>query len=162
VSVIGQPDYSRFVGGKGPLYRSAVIMRRRSAADAPPPESGEPSLPLERLAGSRFTFNGPDSMSGIIALRRDLVRCGAIPSESGFPAFWSEVTVSGGHRGSVVAVAEGAADAAAIDCRTLDLCRRFEPAAREVEVVGWTGLRPGLPYIAARGLAQALNLASNG
>ncbi|TIT56391.1 MAG: phosphate ABC transporter substrate-binding protein, partial [Mesorhizobium sp.] len=51
---------------------------------------------------------------------------------------------------SIVAIAEGSADVAAIDCESWALAKRFEPAAREVKVVGWTKRRKGLPFITAR------------
>ncbi|TGQ96261.1 PhnD/SsuA/transferrin family substrate-binding protein, partial [Mesorhizobium sp. M4B.F.Ca.ET.200.01.1.1] len=57
---------------------------------------------------------------------------------------------SGGHRGSIVAVAEGRADVAAIDCESWALAQRFEPAARKVVIVGWTARRKGLPFITAK------------
>ena len=47
-------------------------------------------------------------------------------------------------------MAEGGADIAAIDCESWALAQRFEPAARNVAVVGWTARRKGLPYITAR------------
>ena len=57
---------------------------------------------------------------------------------------------TGGHRASIRAVAEGRADVAAIDCRSWQLARRFEPAARELHAVGWTRRSKGLPFICAR------------
>ncbi|RUX53325.1 phosphate ABC transporter substrate-binding protein, partial [Mesorhizobium sp. M7A.F.Ca.US.014.04.1.1] len=57
---------------------------------------------------------------------------------------------SGGHRASIVAIAEGWADVAAVDCESWALAQRFEPAARKVAIVGWTGRRKGLPFITAR------------
>ena len=64
---------------------------------------------------------------------------------------FSQRAETGGHRASVVAVAEGRADVCTIDCRSWALARRFEPRAADVAVVGWTARRPGLPYISARG-----------
>jgi ABC-type phosphate/phosphonate transport system substrate-binding protein len=85
-------------------------------------------------------------MSGILALTSDLEAMG-----EGIGIF-SERIVSGGHRASIVAVAEGRADVAAIDCRSWAMAQRFEPAAKELAVVGWTGRRKGLPHICAQGL----------
>jgi ABC-type phosphate/phosphonate transport system substrate-binding protein len=96
------------------------------------------------LRGARFAYNGPDSMSGILALTRDLAALGESLD------MFADRVETGAHRASVVAVAQGRADACAIDCRTWDLVRRFEPAAVKVEVVGWTGRRKGLPYVASR------------
>lgn len=144
VRVIGQPDYSAFAGCQRERYSSAILMRKGEGKPAPPPGEGSSLLPLERLCGKRFAYNGPDSLSGIIALSRDL----DVAGES--LKVFSESIETGSHRASVRAVAEGRADVCAIDCRTWDMARRFEPAAAAVEAVGWTALRKGLPYIAAR------------
>jgi ABC-type phosphate/phosphonate transport system substrate-binding protein len=101
-------------------------------------------LPLESLRGARFAYNGPDSMSGILTLSRDLAALG----ES--LGMFAGLVETGAHRASVVAVAEGRADVCAVDCRTWSLIRRFEPAAAKVAVVGWSGRRKGLPYVASR------------
>jgi ABC-type phosphate/phosphonate transport system substrate-binding protein len=144
VRVIGQPDYSAFEGGRGAFYSSAIVMRRGETRCQAPPDDGRAMLPLEAMRGARLAFNGPDSMSGIIALTRDLEAAG-----EGLGLF-AERIETGAHRASVVAVAEGRADVCAIDCRTWELVRRFEPNAAKVEVVGWTARRKGLPYIASR------------
>jgi len=138
VRVIGQPDYSAFAGGQGELYSSAVVMRRNEA-----PAEGNALLPFDRFRGKRLAFNGADSMSGILALTSDLEAIGEAID------IFSERIVSGGHRASIVAVAEGRADVAAIDCRSWAMAQRFEPAAKKLAVVGWTGRRKGLPYICA-------------
>ena len=161
VQVIGQPDYSAFEGGQGALYSSAIVMRPRMDGHARPsssldgkmpgrteggvraPTDGRPLLPLELLRNQRLAYNSLDSMSGILAITRDLEAIG-----EGLDIF-SRRSESGGHRQSIVAVAEGKADVAAIDCRSWDLARRFEQCAAAVEVVGWTGQRKGLPYITA-------------
>jgi ABC-type phosphate/phosphonate transport system substrate-binding protein len=162
VRVVGQPDYSAFEGGQGELYSSAILMRRGEAppSDLPaispsrgeiasgtgvqPPTDGAPLIPIEAMRRKRLAFNGPDSMSGILALTRDLAAVG-----ESLDIFAGRIE-TGAHRASVIAVAKGEADVCAIDCRSWDLIRRFEPAAGKVEVVGWTALRKGLPYIAVR------------
>jgi ABC-type phosphate/phosphonate transport system substrate-binding protein len=141
VVVVGQPDYSRYDGGKGPLYSSAVLMRR-GASPTSSPTSLKDILPL--LTDKRLAFNSTDSMSGFLALERDL---GAIGSSLDI---FGEKVETGGHRASIRAVAEGKADVCAVDCRTWDLAKRFEGKAGEVEVVAWTELRRGLPYVTSR------------
>ncbi|MBA3447339.1 MAG: PhnD/SsuA/transferrin family substrate-binding protein [Pseudaminobacter sp.] len=141
VRVIGQPSYDGFEGGQGPYYSSAILMRRGDPV--PAPADGEPAIPLDLLSGKRLAFNSTDSMSGIIALTRDLAAVG-----ESFDIFSRRVE-TGGHRDSIVAVAEGGADVCAIDCRTWDIARRHEPAASGLQPVGWTGRRKGLPYITA-------------
>lgn len=149
VQVIGQPSYDAFEGGQGELYSSTLVMRR-DAPNVPAPREGEARLPLDLIRGKRFAYNSLDSMSGIIALTRDLEGAG----ES--LAIFSERIESGGHRRSIVTVARGRADIAAIDCRSWALAQRFEPAAAEVEVVGWTGRRKGLPFITSMSTPDAL------
>ncbi|MBO6716477.1 MAG: PhnD/SsuA/transferrin family substrate-binding protein [Rhizobiaceae bacterium] len=144
VQVVGQPDYSTFEGGDGAFYSSAIVMRKGETRRQQPPGGGEAILPIEVMRGARLAFNGPDSMSGVIALTRDLEAAG-----ENLDLFGGSVE-TGSHRGSVVAVAGGKADICAVDCRTWALVKRFEPMATDVEVVGWTARRKGLPYITSR------------
>jgi ABC-type phosphate/phosphonate transport system substrate-binding protein len=89
------------------------------------------------LTGQRLAYNSPDSMSGYLALERDLKGLDII----------SQMIISGGHRSSIRMVASGAADVAAVDCKSWALALEYEPAARELVVVGWTERRKGLPFI---------------
>ncbi|KAI0975587.1 ABC-type phosphate/phosphonate transport system, periplasmic component [Xylaria arbuscula] len=146
VEVVGQQDYSNVDGGAAELYSSAVVARRVTD-DAPAPRDGKPNLPLEELRGKRLAFNSTDSMSGIISLERDLA------SLNEDMRIFSERKQSGGHRNSIVAVAEGTADVAAVDCLTWKLAKRFEPSAEALAVVGWTARRKGLPFIASRNVS---------
>ncbi|TIP00686.1 MAG: phosphate ABC transporter substrate-binding protein [Mesorhizobium sp.] len=144
VQVIAQPNYDAFKGGQGELYSSALVMAADGGSSVASPQDGEAVIPLDLLRGKRFIFNNPDSMSGLIALTRDLEAMG-----ESLDIFASRGE-SGGHRSSIVAIAEGRADIAAIDCESWALAQRFEPSARGVKVVGWTARRKGLPYITAR------------
>ncbi|UDL89975.1 PhnD/SsuA/transferrin family substrate-binding protein [Mesorhizobium sp. PAMC28654] len=144
VRVVGQPSYDAYEGGQGELYSSALVMRTGEGPEARSPADGKAFLPLDLIRGKRFTFNSLDSMSGTIGLTRDLEAQG-----ESLDIFASR-SESGGHRGSIVAVAEGKTDIAAIDCESWALARRFEPAARKVAIVGWTARRKGLPFITAR------------
>jgi ABC-type phosphate/phosphonate transport system substrate-binding protein len=144
VQVVAQPRYDAFEGGEGELYSSALVMAADGGASAASPTDGKPRIPLDLIRGKRFTFNNPDSMSGLIGLTRDLEAMG-----ESLDIFVSRAE-SGGHRSSIVAIAEGRADIAAIDCQSWALAQRFEPAARDVQVVGWTARRKGLPFITAR------------
>jgi len=144
VQVIAQPNYDAFEGGQGELYSSALVMSADGGPPVASPTDGKALIPIDLLRGKRFTFNNPDSMSGLIGLTRDLEAMG-----ESLDIFASR-SESGGHRSSIVAVAEGRADVAAIDCESWALAQRFEPAARGVKVVGWTARRKGLPYISAR------------
>jgi ABC-type phosphate/phosphonate transport system substrate-binding protein len=143
VRFIGQPSYDAFEGGEGELYSSAIVMRKTDRPSvAQPALNGQPNLPLGLLRGKRLAYNGLDSMSGIIALSRDLEAMGG-----GLDIFRERIE-TGAHRASVVAVAEGHADVCAIDCRSWSMITRFKDASK-VEVVGWTRKRKGLPYITA-------------
>ena len=142
VTVVGQGGYSAYDGGEGELYSSAILARGtlpspRSASRIDPPHEGEGK-------GLRFAFNSTDSMSGLIALERDLTTQGRSL------AIFSEQIETGSHRASIVAVAEDRADVCAIDCRTWDLAKRFEPRAAELQAIGWTAKRLGLPFITSR------------
>ena len=105
------------------------------------PADGRALLPLDLMRNKRFAYNSLDSMSGIVALTRDLEAVGENL------AIFSERTETAAHRASVVAVAEGRADVCAVDCRSWHLARLHEPRASDVEVVGWTARRKGLPFI---------------
>jgi ABC-type phosphate/phosphonate transport system substrate-binding protein len=100
------------------------------------------------LAGLRLAFNAPDSLSGVLALERDLAA-----QASGLQIF-RETIQTGGHRASLRAVAEGTADVAAVDCKSWALALRHEPAAQELAVVGWTARRKGLPLISGLPFAE--------
>jgi ABC-type phosphate/phosphonate transport system substrate-binding protein len=143
VQVVGQPSYDDYEGGQGAFYSSAIMMRRSAARQrhTPSPPDGSAAIPLHLLRNRRFAFNSTDSMSGIVAPARDLEAMGENLG------MFSGRLETGGHRDSIIAVAEGRADVCAVDCRSWALARRYEPAAAEVEVVGWTKRRKGLPYI---------------
>ena len=148
--VLAQPDYSDVAGGTGPLYRSAVIARTGAPRPAPTgPHADLPPLLLAGLlAGRVLAVNARHSLSGWLALAQDI---GADPAASA----WG-VVMTGGHRASVLAVAAGRADLAAIDCRAWALAQRHEPCARSLVVLGWTAARPGLPYVTGPQTAPAL------
>lgn len=168
VEVVGQPSYAGIEGGKGMLYSSAILMRpqpaganrpavscnakreRRRRKDVPAPADGKPLIPLGLIGGRRLAFNDSLSMSGILAFSRDLEALGA-----GIGIFGARIE-TGSHRASIVAVAEDRADVCAVDCRAWCIAQRHEPAANAVEVVGWTGLRKGLPMIASKYRAPAV------
>ncbi|GAB4352481.1 MAG: PhnD/SsuA/transferrin family substrate-binding protein [Oricola sp.] len=127
--------------GRG-TYRSALVRRRPGVAVAPP-ETDAPLLSADSLSG-RLAANEPASMSGCVALLRDCAALGlAAPGRD-------EIRWTGSHRGSICAVAAGAADFAAIDCVTWSIALQHEPAARDLYVAGWTARRPGLPLVTAR------------
>ncbi|MEM8877529.1 MAG: PhnD/SsuA/transferrin family substrate-binding protein [Pseudomonadota bacterium] len=99
-------------------------------------------LDVNELAGGlRLAVNSRCSQSGWAALQHWLAANGAGHQET---------VLTGSHRASVVAVARGRADVAAIDAVSWHLATRFEPASRHVVAVGDTPLSPGLPLVTAR------------
>lgn len=147
VEVVAQPgDYSLYEGGESEFYSSAIVARG-SGPSLPAPQGRDAIIPVDRLRGARFVFNNHDSMSGLLGITRDLAEIGESPE------LFSSRTETGSHRLSAKAIAEGRADLAAIDCRTLSLIRRFDAeTAQALQIIGWTARRKGLPFIRARGL----------
>ncbi|NTF34829.1 PhnD/SsuA/transferrin family substrate-binding protein [Rhizobium skierniewicense] len=144
VQVIGQSRYDDVAGGAGIFYSSAIIARRENGSRVSAPQTGEPVLPFNVFRGQKLAFNDHHSMSGYLALKRDLEAIGESLD------LFSALIETGAHRASVLAVARGDADFAAIDCRSWMLAERYELAARDLHIVGWTGQRKGLPYIRAK------------
>lgn len=147
VLVLGQSDYSPFEGGSGPLYSSALLMRKGEGSSVQAPTGDEALIPLDLLRDRRFIYNSEDSLSGFISLMRDL------KAQGQSQAIFSEVRPSGAHRESGLAIARGDADVCACDCRSWSLFQRFEPdAAAKLHAVGWTAKRTGQPFIMATAL----------
>lgn len=148
--ILAQPDFSDHLGGMGPHYRSAIIATGRGP-NMTPPKSGEASLPLDAMLGKRLAFNDRVSLSGYLSITAD------VTAKTGQrKAFYSKGVHSGSHRNSVALVAAGEADIAAIDCKTWDLVQRFDDAAKQVRVIGWTQARKGLPYVCSPSLDETL------
>jgi ABC-type phosphate/phosphonate transport system substrate-binding protein len=133
VRLLAIPAYAA-PGCEGSRYRSAVIVKVE-----------EPALRLADLRGRRCAVNERDSNSG-----SNLLRAAIAPlAEHG--RFFSKVQLTGGHLASVQAVAEGAADVAAIDCVSYAHIRHFRPElTARLRILDWTPSSPGLPYVTAR------------
>jgi ABC-type phosphate/phosphonate transport system substrate-binding protein len=65
------------------------------------------------------------------------------------------VEITGGHAASIVSVAHGRADLAAIDAVTWRIALRHLPEAARLRTLALTEPTPGLPLIAARGAEPA-------
>jgi ABC-type phosphate/phosphonate transport system substrate-binding protein len=121
-------------GTSGGLYSSRIIV----AADAD----------IQSLAGCRgrvAAMNNSDSNSGMNVLRH------AVATIHGGGPFFSSVVTSGGHLNSLEAVAEGAADVAAIDCVSFQLIADWQPRLIErVRVIGDSVKTCGLPFVIPR------------
>ncbi|MEM9332655.1 MAG: PhnD/SsuA/transferrin family substrate-binding protein [Pseudomonadota bacterium] len=116
-------------------YQSVYIGRNANHAQF----LGSPDvfLTLEKIA-----INGDDSQSGFHVFNEIL---GASAQDMIHP---EKRLLTGAHRDSIRAVAEGRADVAAIDSVAFELAKRFETdAVGNVEVIGHSKPKPGLPLI---------------
>jgi ABC-type phosphate/phosphonate transport system substrate-binding protein len=133
VTVLATPVYAtRFF--QGPDYGSVIIVPGAS-----------PITTLEEARGSVCAINQPDSNTGMNLLRHALARNGAKAP------FFKRVMVTGAHRKSLAAVADGEAGIAAIDAVSF---AHFEALDRDavsrIRILGKTATSPGLPFITAR------------
>lgn len=134
VSVLGAGLY-RAPACEGPFHRSAVVVRTRSRA-----------VNLVDLKGLRCALDDRASNVGMNLLRAEV----SIVAR-GEP-FFSEVVDTASPLDSIEAVAEGCADAAAIDAVTYALLQRHRPALTgKVRLLFWTIRCPGPPFITRRG-----------
>jgi ABC-type phosphate/phosphonate transport system substrate-binding protein len=139
VTLVATPIYS-FDGCDGPNHCSFVVTSAISAKRS-----------LAGFEGARAAINARDSNSGMNLFRGLLA-----PIARGRPMF-SEVIVTGSHAASLAAVAEGAADIAAIDCVTYALLRRNRPEMLEgVATIARTQSSPGLPFVMNAELGKSL------
>lgn len=124
--IVATPDYG--LEGCAPgEYRSLFVMRR-----------GEGTRDPEGWARLRFACNGLSSQSGWIAAATTMARQGLALSPT---------LETGAHLASMEAVAEGAADLAAIDAQTWRLAVRHDALPGRLEVVGATDPSPATPYV---------------
>ncbi|MFN3722893.1 MAG: phosphate/phosphite/phosphonate ABC transporter substrate-binding protein [Paracoccaceae bacterium] len=129
VSLVGTPNYG--VEGCVPGYYRSVLIAR-----ADDPRATEAAFCTARLA-----VNDALSQSGWAAVWQHFQQLGlALPA----------AVLTGGHRASALAVAEGRADFAAIDAVTWDLLTRHEAFAGGLRVFATTTPTPGLPLITAQ------------
>lgn len=131
VAYVGTPDYG--VEGCPPgHYRSVFVVR-----------ADDPRRDLADFDGAAFAYNEALSQSGWAAPQTHATRLGIR-----LPA----ALMTGGHRRSALAVAEGRADIAALDAVTHALMLDNEAGlAARLRVIAVTDPTPGLPFIAARG-----------
>jgi len=126
VQYVASPVYT-VKGCRGAHYSSALLVYRHS------------QLSTLTLAGTRLAYNSRRSLSGYRCL------------ESMFgeaDKHFGALIKTGAHRQSARAVATGNAEVAAIDAVCWHLLQQHEPqTARQLRVIGWTALRPSLPFI---------------
>lgn len=139
VRLIGTPRFS-VSGCHRQTYRSAIVVR---AEDGP--------TTIEACRGARAAFNGPDSHSGMNALRHVVAQL----ARQGH--FFGDVLHTGSHLASLAAVRDGRADVAAIDCVTLAFAAEHHPALVDgIRQIGVSRAVPGLPFIASRRASMSL------
>ncbi len=120
-------------GCEGPTYRSAVVVR-----------ADDPARSLRDLRGRTAACNATDSQSGYSAFRAMAAPL-AVDGR-----FFAETVETGAHLNSMIAVAEGHADCAAIDCVCWALAEHCRgDVASRLRVVGWSPSAPALPFVTA-------------
>jgi len=150
VTVVANPDYTGIEGGDGSKYSSSLIMRKRDVRQTVnAPLDGKAMIDVESLKGARFAYNEPYSMSGFLALEKDLTALGYDMS------IFRERIATGAHRQSIQHIADGKADLAAIHARSWAMAQTYSlDITNNLAVVGWTRRRPGLPFITANRFAH--------
>ena len=131
VALVGAPDYG-LEGCPPGHYASAIVVR-----------ADDPRHDLAAFRGATAAVNELGSQSGHGAL----VHAAAPHARDG--RFFGALRMTGSHAGSIAAVAEGAADLAAIDAVTWRLARRHDRAAAALRVLAQTEPTPCLPFITA-------------
>ena len=121
-------------GCDGVLNRSQLVVR-----------ADDPACTLEDLRGRRLAINGTESQSGYNSLRASLVPLLPVVQDG---RFFGATHVSGAHHLSVIAVRDGLADVASIDCVSLAGFQKHRPEITAgIRVLGQTAPYPGLPLI---------------
>lgn len=146
VQLLGAFSYAA-PGCDGLRYRSHLVCRQADAG-----------LPLAGFRGRTLAYNSEDSQSGFHSLRA------LVAPLARKQVFFGHTVATGTHHASVDSVRKGKADIAAIDCVTLALLQRDQPAALQgLQVCGHTASAPGLPLVTALAtppaVVQALRLA---
>ena len=128
VALVGTPGYGLPDAPPG-YYYSAIVARR------------EDTGPLSAFRDRVLAYNDAISQSGWGAVQN-------LAAESGFA--FSRLLLTGAHRSSAEAVADGRADLAAIDAVTWRLIETYRPAiAERLHIICRTDPTPGLPLITA-------------
>lgn len=128
VNLVGTPNFG--VDGCPPGYYRSVLISR----------ADDPRDDLAAFDGTPIAYNDALSQSGWAAPQNHASALGLQ-----FPAGLK----TGSHRASMLAVADGQADLAALDAVTFRLLQKADPAAAKVKVIAETTPTPGLPYICA-------------
>jgi ABC-type phosphate/phosphonate transport system substrate-binding protein len=117
--------------GVPPGHYHSVLVARRT----------DPRSRLADFDGATLAMNEAMSQSGWAAPAAEAAAAGIA---------FGATRVTGAHRASARAVAEGAADLAAIDGLTWRMIRRWDDFAAALKEIGTTRPTPALPWITAR------------
>lgn len=130
VQIVATPDYA--LPGCAPGYYRSVFVAR----------ADDPRHNVAQFDGTPIAYNDALSQSGWAAPQNHAKILGiSLPAGP----------CTGAHGASMLAVAQGLADIAALDAVTWSLLQEYAPETRALRVVGQTAPTPGLPLITARG-----------
>lgn len=121
--LVGTPDY-KIEGCPPGFYRSVIVVRKHDQRTS-----------LDGFARAACAFNARNSQSGF-----------AVWQSRQF-TLWKE---TGSHSNSIVQVANGDADIAAIDAVTWRLAQRYQAEASQLRILHITKPTPGLPFITSQ------------
>ena len=138
VGLVGTPSYD--IPSSAGQYHSVLIVPAHADINT-----------LADLQNRRWAINDLASQSGFAAPLLAFQGSG-----HSLAASLTRV-ITGSHRRSIHAVANGQADVAAIDAVTWALACRHEPLTERVRVLGRTAQTPGLPMISALTAPEALH-----
>lgn len=126
-----------------PLYQSYLIVR---AGDDQPKN-------LLDLRDKIFAYTDPDSNSGFLFPRYELLRQGFNPED-----FFRKTFFTNGHRNAIEAVSAGLADAAHVDGYIWDTVERFNPeVTRGTRVIARSKPFGFPPFVAGPSVTLAMN-----
>ena len=126
-------------GCRDECYCSLVVVAENS-----------PWRDIGEMKGTVGVINGPESHSGMSALRHLIALC------HGGGLFFSEIRVSGSHVASLAMIREGGADVGAVDSVTWTLLERHRPGALAgLRVLGTTYRAPAPPYVVPADMPEA-------
>ena len=144
VRIVGTPVYD-VNGCSGPYYFSAIVgsTSQRTLED------------ILREGSVTIAINSFDSFSGWLLLLSAIYDT-AYASGVNLQEIVTRIVVTGAHVESMLAVKDGIADIAAIDCVTLALARKHFPHKTEgVEIIGGSSPAPALPIITHKEASDA-------
>jgi phosphonate transport system substrate-binding protein len=123
-----------------PLYQSYLLV----------PESDPRTFHVRDLKGQVFAFSDPDSNSGYLVPRVELIRAAQNPA-----TFFRRTFFTFAHRKVVEAVQMGLAHGGAVDGYVWETLRVQQPAATAGVRVAWRSAWHGFPPIVGRGSLSA-------